>query len=99
MLEEYYFNVYETEMISGEIKRAVHFLEKSSKGTGFYSEVSKILLDAIKNHKEPEFVGDQIMKLDGDQSIKKAIILRFIYSYNRYDVNFPFYDAKRCNDL
>ncbi len=99
MLEEYYFNVYETEMISGEVKRAVHFLEKSSMGKGFYSEVSRALLDAIKNHKEPESVEDQIMKIEGDENIKKAIFLRFIYSYNRYDVNYPAYDAKRCNDL
>lgn len=86
-------------MISGEVKRAVHFLEKSSKGTGFYSEIAKILLDSIKNHKEPEMTEDSIMQIPGDEMIKKAIFLRFIYSYNRYDVNYPSYDAKRCNDL
>ncbi len=99
MLEEFYFNLYETEMISGEVKRAVHFLEKCSKGKGFYSDISKIILKAIINHQEPELVEDDIMKVPGDNSIKRAILLRFIYSYNRYDVNYPQYDSKRCNDL
>jgi hypothetical protein len=98
MLEEAYFMMYETEMLGGEVARAVHFLERSARGKGFYAEISKILLDSLKNHREPEDIEGEIMKLEGDDSEKRAIYLRFLYSYNRYDINYPQYDAKRCND-
>ncbi len=90
--------MYETEMIGGEVARAVHFLERASKGKGFYSEISKILLNAVRQHKEPEAVKDEILKVEGDQKEKLAIYLRFLYSINRYDVAYPKYDSKRCDD-
>jgi hypothetical protein len=98
MLEQAYFQMYETEMIGGEVKRAEHFLERASKGKGFYSQVSKILLEALKNHTEPEEIKQKIMEIDGDSGEKTAIYLRFLYSVNRYDVAFPKYDSKRCRD-
>ncbi|MGC8561674.1 MAG: hypothetical protein ACP5UZ_00095 [Thermoplasmata archaeon] len=98
MLEQAYFQMYETEMIGGEVNRAAHFLERASKGKGFYSQVSKILLEALKNHTEPEEVKQKIMEIEGDNGEKLAIYLRFLYSVNRYDVAFPKYDSKRCKD-
>lgn len=98
MFEELYFQMYEIEMISGEIRRARHFLESASKGEGFYSQVAAILIEALDRHMEPEDVEESIMKLEGDENEKKAIYFRFLYSFNRYDVNLPFYDSKRCGD-
>jgi hypothetical protein len=98
MLEQAYFQMYETEMIGGEIKRAVHFLERASKGKGFYSQVSQVFLDALKNHTEPEEVKQKVMDIQGDEEEKLAIYLRFLYSVNRYDVSYPKYDSKRCDD-
>ncbi|MEM0133823.1 MAG: hypothetical protein QXU18_01140 [Thermoplasmatales archaeon] len=98
MLEQAYFQMYETEMIGGEVKRAAHFLEKASKGKGFYSQVSKVLLEALRNKTEPEEIKQKIMDIDGEEKEKLAIYIRFLYSINRYDVSFPKYDSKRCND-
>jgi hypothetical protein len=98
MMEDLYFRLYEIEMISGEVKRGIHFLEKASKGNGFYSKISSILLDSIKNHRPPELAEDEIMKVEGDEGEKRAIYFRYLYSYNRYDIDFPKYDAKRCDD-
>ncbi len=99
MMEEFYFNAYETELIGGEIGRAHHFLSKSAKGKGFYAEVSKVLLSAIERRIEPEEIEDEILRIPGEELEKRAIYFRFLYSYNRYDVAFPAYDTKRCNDL
>ncbi len=90
--------MYETEMIGGEVGRAVHFLERASKGKGFYSQVSSVLLDAIEKRTEPEEIKQKIMEIDGDEKEKLSIYMRFLYSVNRYDVAFPKYDSKRCND-
>ena len=90
--------MYEVEMISGEIGRAVHFLQQAATGKGFYGEISKVLLQAIEAHAEPEEVLEKIMAVDGREEEKKAIFFRFLYSYNRYDVSYPSYDSKRCND-
>jgi hypothetical protein len=98
MLEDAYFQMYETEMIAGEVKRAEHFLERASKGKGFYSQVSQVLLDALKNNVEPEKIKQKIMEIDGDEREKLAIYFRFLYSMNRYDVAYPKFDSKRCND-
>ncbi|MGC8645484.1 MAG: hypothetical protein ACP5UO_04360 [Thermoplasmata archaeon] len=98
MLEELYFQMYEIEMLGGEVKRAIHFLEKAAKGRGFYADASKIFLESLKNHKEPEEIEVDIMKLEGDEGEKKAMYLRYLYSYNRYDVDYPKYDSKRCDD-
>ncbi|MCL6003138.1 MAG: hypothetical protein M0Z77_09345 [Thermoplasmatales archaeon] len=98
MLEQAYFQMYETEMIGGEVGRAVHFLERASKGKGFYSQVSSVLLDAIEKRTEPEEIKQKIMEIDGDEKEKLSIYMRFLYSVNRYDVAFPKYDSKRCND-
>lgn len=98
MLEQFYFQLYETEMIGGEVKRAVHFLEKASKGKGFYSQIALLLLDSIITNGEPEDAEQKIMGIEGDEREKKAIFLRFLYSCNRYDVSLPRYDSKRCKD-
>ncbi len=98
MLEQAYFQMYETEMIGGEVGRAFHFLERASKGKGFYSKISLVLLEALKNKSEPEEIEQNIMSIEGEEGEKKAIYLRFLYSVNRYDVAFPKYDSKRCND-
>ncbi|MEM0127816.1 MAG: hypothetical protein QXO03_01845 [Thermoplasmatales archaeon] len=90
--------MYETEMIEGEISRAVHFLERSAKGKGFYADAAKILLDSIKNHIEPEDVQDRLMGLDWDDGEKRGIYFRFLYSYNRYNLKYPEYDSMRCDD-
>jgi hypothetical protein len=98
MLEDAYFQMYETEMIAGEVKRAEHFLERASKGKGFYSLVSRVLLDALKNRVEPEEIKQKLMEIEGDSAEKLAIYQRFLYSINRYDVAYPKFDSKRCND-
>ncbi len=98
MLADAYFQMYEVEMIGGEVKRAKHFLERATKGKGFYSLVSKVLLDALLNRTEPEEIKQKIMEIEGDEREKLAIYLRFLYSVNRYDVSYPKYDSKRCND-
>lgn len=98
MLEQTYFQMFETEMIGGEVKRAEHFLERAAKGKGFYSLVSAVLLDALKNKSEPEEIRQKIMDIEGDEGEKLAIYLRFLYSVNRYDVSYPRFDSKRCND-
>lgn len=98
MLEQAYFQMFETEMIGGEIARAEHFLERASRGKGFYSEVSLVLLDALRNRVEPEDIRQKIMDIEGDEGEKLAIYLRFLYSVNRYDVSYPRFDSKRCND-
>lgn len=98
MLEQAYFQMYETEMIGGEVARAVHFLERASKGKGFYSVVSQLFLEALKNHTEPELIKGKFMSIEGDEREKLAIYLRFLYSVNRYDVAYPKYDSKRCDD-
>ena len=90
--------MYEMEMIGGEVGRAFHFLERASKGKGFYSEISLVLLEALKNKSEPEEIEQKIMSIEGEEGEKKAIYLRLLYSVNRYDVAFPRYDSKRCND-
>ncbi|MEM0130330.1 MAG: hypothetical protein QW100_02725 [Thermoplasmatales archaeon] len=98
MLEGLYFQLYEIEMLGGEVRRAVHFLEKSAKGKGFYADAARIILDSIGNHIDPEEIRDRLMGLDGEDEEKKAIYFRFLYSYNRYNVKYPYYDSMRCND-
>jgi len=98
MMEYFYYMAYETEMLNGEIKRAHHFLEKLATGKGFYSEVAKVLLYGLDNKVEPEELEGKIMSIQGDEPEKRAIYLKFLYSFNRYDVNYPYYDSKRCND-
>lgn len=98
MLEYFYYVSFETEMLNGEIKRAHHFLERLSKGRGFYANVGKILKDCLEKKCEPEDVEERIMSIKGDEKEKRSIYLKFLYSVNRYDVNFPYYDTKRCND-
>lgn len=90
--------MFETEMISGEVARATHFLERASEGSGFYSQISLVLLEALKKHTEPEEIEQKIMSVEGDEGEKKAIYFRFLYSVNRYDVSYPKYDSKRCDD-
>lgn len=90
--------MYETEMIGGEVRRAVYFLERTSKGKGFYSEIARVFLKALKNKTEPEEIEGSVMSIEGDEMEKKAIFLRFLYSVNRYDVSLPSYDSKRCDD-
>ncbi len=98
MLERAYFQMFETEMIGGEVKRALHFLERAAEGKGFYSRVSAVLLEALKNKAEPEEIKKKIMDVEGDEGEKLAIYIRFLYSVNRYDVSYPRFDSKRCND-
>jgi len=85
-------------MTGGEIRRAVHFLKKTAKGKGFYSQLANIIIDALVEHTEPEKVKGRIMNVEGDEKEKEAIFFRFLYSYNRYDISFPEYDSKRCDD-
>jgi hypothetical protein len=98
MLEQFYFQLYETEMTGGEVGRAIHFLERASEGKGFYSQVANIIIGSLKEHLEPEEIKDRIMNVEGEEKEKEAIFFRFLYSYNRYDIYLPKYDSKRCDD-
>ncbi len=98
MMEYFYYVAYETEMLNGEIKRAYYFLSRLSGGKGFYAQVGKILKDCLDRKCEPEEIQDKIMNLEWDEKEKKSIYLKFLYSVNRYDVKYPAYDSKRCND-
>lgn len=98
MLEQVYFELFEIEMISGEVTRAKHFLDKASEGNGFYAQVASIFVSALDGHQKPEEIEENIMALEGDEGEKKGIYFRFLYSWNRYDVNLPNYDSKRCDD-
>jgi len=104
--------VFKISMVEGEINNAYNIIHKNMelyhKKHEFNNEnFMNLLIKGMENEISPD-------ELYGTLTDKKYNVFKFIenydeyiksltevirYSLNRYDINYPYFDSKRCNDL